>query len=101
MKTSVGKALILAIAFGAFVPGIAQADVKDRVLVANVAPNVLYQQIVQAATAMCREADSAGEVASVKQCVEIVVAKTISEINTPSLTAYARENAKPSATDAG
>jgi hypothetical protein len=92
MKAFSGKVLTLALAASFGVAGVAQAEVQDRVIAANVEPAILYQEIVKAATTMCNEADAIGEVVHVNDCVRIVVAKTVSEINRPSLTLYARLN---------
>jgi hypothetical protein len=84
------KTLLGAVAFCALIAGAAQAEVQDRVVAADVSPQELYQGIVVAATAMCREAADAGEVFNVNRCVTIVVAKTVAEVNKPSLTMYAQ-----------
>lgn len=84
------KSLIGALAFCALMAGTAQAEVKDRVVAADVSPQVLYQEIVVAATSMCREAANSGEVFNVSRCVDIVVEKTVAEVNRPSLTSYAQ-----------
>lgn len=84
------KILLSAIAIcGLFAPA-AYADVQDRVIAADVPPEVLYQEIVTTAKSMCREAADNGEVFNINRCTEIVVAKTIAEINRPNLTRYAR-----------
>jgi hypothetical protein len=70
--------------------GSAQAQVQDRVLSADAPPQVLYEQIVGAATSMCREAADNGEVFNIHRCVEVVVDKTVAEVNSPSLTSYAQ-----------
>ena len=84
------KTLVAALFISATVSGFAHAEVKDRTIPADVTPHALYLSIVGTATAMCQEAASKGEVVNVGQCVEIVVEKTISEINRPSLTSYAQ-----------
>jgi hypothetical protein len=88
--TAKGLALALAASFG--MASVAHAEVQDRVIAANVEPSVLYQQIVVAAASMCREADAAGEIVNVNKCIKIVTAKTVAEINRPSLTSYALAN---------
>ena len=67
----------------------AQADVSDRAIAASASPQVLFQQIVVTATAMCNEAAGKGEVFNVTRCVDVVVARTVEELNRPPLTAYA------------
>jgi hypothetical protein len=91
MKNVIEKVfIVITLAVSISAPSLALADVKDRVISANVAPEVLYQRIVTTATAMCREAEAAGEVANLSQCVDVVVARTVAEINRPNLTSYAR-----------
>lgn len=102
MKNTLGKVfVVMAVAVGIGAPSFALADVKDRVVAANVAPEVLYQRIVTTATAMCREAEAAGEVANLGQCVDVVVARTVAEINRPNLTSYARANLPSGSHNAG
>jgi hypothetical protein len=84
------RILMSAVALCAIMAGTAQADVQDRVVSADVSPQVLYQGIVAAATAMCREGADKGEVFNVSRCVAVVVDKTVAEINRPSLTSYAQ-----------
>lgn len=92
------KILLGAYAFCALIAGTAQAEVQDRIVPADVSPEVLYQGIVQAATAMCREGAAAGEVFDVNRCVTVVVAKTVAEVNKPSLTMYAQTTTPAQAT---
>lgn len=68
----------------------AQAEVLDRKIVASASAEVLFTQIVTTATAMCIEGASQGEVFNIGQCVDVVVARTVEELNRPTLTAYAR-----------
>jgi antirestriction protein ArdC len=84
------KTLLGAVALCALIAGSAQAEVQDRVVSADVPPQVLYQGIVTAATDMCREAADSGDVFDVNRCVAVVVAKTVAEVNKPSLTMYAQ-----------
>jgi hypothetical protein len=84
------KILVGAVALCALIAGTAQAEVQDRVVPANVSPQVLYQEIVAAATDMCQEAAANGEVFNVNRCVVFVVDKTIAEVNKPGLTLYAQ-----------
>jgi hypothetical protein len=83
------KNIIYAVAMCGLLVGTARAEVQDRVLTANVAPEVLYQEIVATAKTMCNEAANRGEVFEVNRCVDVVVAKTVAEINRPSLSQYA------------
>lgn len=84
------KTLLGAISLCALLAGTAQAQVNDRIVSANVAPQVLYKSIVDAATSMCQEGANAGEVFNVNRCVAVVVAKTVAEVNRPSLSMYAQ-----------
>lgn len=68
----------------------AQAEVLDRQIAASSSAEVLFTQIVITATSMCNEAASQGEVFNIGQCVDVVVARTVEELNRPTLTAYAR-----------
>ena len=90
MKTRLSKLIGAALLCAALSSG-AQADVVDRVISANASPEVLFKQIVVTATAMCNEAAGQGEVFNVTQCVDVVVARTVEELNRPTLTAYALE----------
>jgi hypothetical protein len=83
------KKLACAAVFSAACVGGAQAEVTDRTISANAAPEVLFQQIVVTATSMCNEAAGKGEVFDVSRCVDVVVARTVEELNRPTLTAYA------------
>jgi hypothetical protein len=84
------KSLLGAVALCALFAGFAQAEVSDRIVAADVPPQVLYENIVNAATSMCREGANSGEVFNVSRCVTVVVEKTVAEINRPSLTLYAQ-----------
>jgi hypothetical protein len=88
MKKILRTTIAAAIMSVAFVSG-AQAEVHDRTISVNTSPEVLFKQIVVTATAMCNEAAGQGEVFNVTQCVDIVVARTVEELNRPTLTAYA------------
>jgi hypothetical protein len=67
-----------------------QAEVQDRIITVSGSPAAQYAQIVDTATAMCREAASQNEVFDVRRCVKIVVAETIAEINQPQLSQFAQ-----------
>jgi hypothetical protein len=84
------KTLFGAIALCALCASGAQAEIADRVVPADVPPQVLYQNIVVAAASMCQEAANAGEVFDVPKCVDVVVEETVREINRPSLTLFAQ-----------
>jgi hypothetical protein len=88
MAKSLKKIIGLAALCVAFSSG-AQAEVLDRTIAANASPEVLFQQIVVTATSMCNEAAGQGEVFNVGKCVDVVVARTVEELNRPTLTAYA------------
>jgi hypothetical protein len=83
------KKLACAAIFSAACVGGAHAEVTDRAIPANAAPDVLFQQIVVTATAMCNEAAGKGEVFDINRCIDVVVARTVEEFNRPTLTAYA------------
>ncbi|NJR20249.1 MAG: hypothetical protein HC777_01320 [Hyphomonadaceae bacterium] len=68
----------------------AQAEVRDRIVVVNGSPAAQYAQVVEAASAMCREASEQGEVFNVRRCVKVVVAATIAEMDRPDLRQYAQ-----------
>jgi hypothetical protein len=72
---TVMKSVLGAVALCALFAGFAQAEVSDRIVAADVPPQVLYENIVTAATSMCREGANK---------------KTVAEINRPSLTLYAQ-----------
>ena len=93
MKAHVKKLFAVALCAAAITSN-AQADVSDRAIAANAAPDVLFQQIVVTATSMCNEAAAKGEVFNVTRCVDVVVARTVDELNRPTLTAFAL-NARP------
>jgi hypothetical protein len=82
-------ALMSAAIFSAALVGGAQAEIADRTIAADAAPEVLFQQIVTAATVMCHEAAAKGETFHITRCVDVVVARTVEELNKPTLTAYA------------
>jgi hypothetical protein len=88
MKILLKKVIIAGFVSAACFSG-AQAEVVDRTIAASASPEVLFQQIVVTATAMCNEAAGKGEVFDVTRCVDVVVARTIEELNRPTLTAYA------------
>lgn len=88
MKSTFEKCVSAAILSAALVSG-AQAEIADRAIPANIAPDALFQQIVLTATAMCNEAANKGEVFEITRCVDVVVARTVQELNRPTLTAYA------------
>ena len=88
MKTTLTKLFAAAVVCAAF-PMSAQADVHDRTIAVNASPEVMFQRIVVAATAMCNEGAGQGEVFNVNKCVDVVVARTVEELNRPTLTAYA------------
>ncbi|MEN9855166.1 MAG: hypothetical protein RL186_731 [Pseudomonadota bacterium] len=67
----------------------AQADVADQTIAADSNPEMLYERIVTTASSMCLDAARVGEVVDVGQCVEIVVARTVAELNQADLTAIA------------
>lgn len=88
MKKSLKKIIGLAVFCAAFSSG-AQAEVHDRTIAANASPEVLFERIVMTATSMCNEAAGQGEVFNVAKCVDVVVARTVEELDRPTLTAYA------------
>lgn len=69
--------------------GSAHAASGDRTVAASQPASALFAQIVNAATAMCQEAAQQGEVTSVRQCVDVVVARTLAETKREDLTAIA------------
>lgn len=88
MKSTFEKCVSAVILSAALVGG-AQAEIADRAISANVSPEALFQQIVVTATAMCHEAASKGEAFEITRCVDVVVARTVEELNRPTLTAFA------------
>jgi hypothetical protein len=89
-KDSVVKLGTCALLLCSMVAGTARAETADRVLSVDVPTDVMYQQIVSAATDMCRDAVASGETVNQRRCTAVVVAKTIAEANLPSLTLYAQ-----------
>ena len=84
----INKILVAALLCAAFT-STAQAEVRDRQISASSSPALLFQQIVKTATAMCNEAAEQGEVFNITQCVDIVVGRTVAELDRPKLTEYA------------
>jgi hypothetical protein len=84
LKKVISAALVSAACFGG-----AHAEVVDRAISVSGSPEVLFQQIVVTATSMCNEAAGKGEVFDITRCVDVVVARTVQELNRPNLTAYA------------
>jgi hypothetical protein len=92
-KLNTRKAFALAlICAGVFTPAL--AEVSDRTIQVQSNPEALFEQIVQTATSMCEEAARAGEIVDVAQCVDIVVMRTVDEMNQADLTTIA-QNQRP------
>lgn len=89
LKRMARTALVLTLLCAGFVTT-AQADVADQTIAADSNPEMLFKRIVTTASSMCLEAARAGEVVDVAQCVEIVVAQTVAELNQADLTAIAQ-----------
>ena len=85
---TINKIIATALLCAAFTTN-AQAEVRDRQISASSSPALLFQQIVKTATAMCNEAAEQGEVFNITQCVDIVVGRTVAELDRPKLTEYA------------
>jgi hypothetical protein len=88
MKKTIKMLVGATIAFASISTG-AHAEIRDRQIAASSSAQVLFAQIVVTATSMCNEAASQGEVFNIGQCVDVVVARTVEELNRPTLTAYA------------
>jgi hypothetical protein len=91
MKQGFAKSIVRSAVFMSFCwASVAQADVADRIVQMQGSPAEQYAQIVDAASAMCREAADQGEVFDVRRCVRVVVARTIAEIDRPQLAQFAQ-----------
>lgn len=90
MKLQVRSVVAMACLMSLGMATAAQAEVQDRIVVVKGSPAAQYAQIVEVATAMCREAADQGEVFNVRRCVKIVVAATIAEIDQPDLKQFAQ-----------
>jgi hypothetical protein len=89
MKISIPTIVASAVLACMMMAGTAQAQTQDRFVSNDVPADVLYKQIVAAATDICREAIASGETLNLRRCTAVVVAKTVAEANLPSLTTYA------------
>lgn len=85
MKGTISGFLALAILTG----GAAQADIADQKIPVTSSPELVFQQMEQAAIRMCAVAARTDRVVDEAQCVNTLIAYALAEADRPMLTSVA------------